>query len=219
MIFIEPEYTDGPHADPNDDHPTTGQAKGQAFLAEIYDTLISNSARWQRTMLIVTYDEHGGFFDHVAPLSIPTDARGFQFNTTGVRVPAFVVSPQVAPGSVFSGHLDHTSILQLLADRFNPGQDYSAAVGARQPDLARLAAVFPGASPTLRQPTPAPERVVDIKEIAALAPVPPSNGDGLADPPNAQALHNLALKVAREHPDLVRGAGWEKLAVYARGFA
>jgi len=219
VIFIEPEYTDGPHGDPNDDHPSTGQARGQAFLCDVYDILVGNPVRWQRTALIVTYDEHGGFFDHVAPLPISTNAGGFQFTTTGVRVPAFVVSPQVAPGSVFTGNLDHTSILQLLADRFNPGRDYSAAVGARQPHLARLSDVFPAAPAPLRQPVPAPGLVAGIQAVAASAPVPPSNGDALADPPNAQALHNLALTVAREHPDLVGGPGWEQLAAYTRGFA
>src|SRR5262249_33825478 len=98
VIFIEPEYTDGPHADPNDDHPPTSEARGQAFPSDIYDVLISNPVRGQRTAMIVTYDEHGGFFDHVAPLPIPTNAAGFQFTTSGVRVPAFVVSPLVASG-------------------------------------------------------------------------------------------------------------------------
>ncbi len=121
VIFIEPEYTDGPHIDPNDDHPPTGIAKGQSFLADIYHALIANPARWASTMMIVTYDEHGGFFDHVPPLPIPAEAGGYPFATTGVRVPAFVVSPHVAPGSVYSGALDHTSILHLLADRFTPG--------------------------------------------------------------------------------------------------
>src|SRR5215471_2325348 len=54
VIFIEPEYTDGPHIDPNDDHPPTGVAKGQAFLTDIYNTLISNPDRWKTTMMIVT---------------------------------------------------------------------------------------------------------------------------------------------------------------------
>ena len=55
--------------------------------------------------MIVTYDEHGGFFDHVSPLEISTDVAGYQFQTTGLRVPAFLVSPYVAPGGVFSGDL------------------------------------------------------------------------------------------------------------------
>jgi phospholipase C len=130
VIFIEPEYTDGPHRVPNDDHPPTGVAPGQAFLADIYQT-ISATARWNETLMIVTYDEHGGFFDHVSPLDISTDVAGYQFQTTGLRVPAFLISPYVVPGGVFSGDLDHTSILQLLADKFNAGGTYSAPVSAR----------------------------------------------------------------------------------------
>src|SRR5882757_6028242 len=114
VIFIEPKYTDDKisWAAPNDDHPPTGVAKGQDFLKEIYRTLTSDAARWANTMMIVTYDEHGGFFDHVDPLPITTNAGGFQFTTTGPRVPAFVISPQVASGAVFHSRLDHTSVLQ-----------------------------------------------------------------------------------------------------------
>ncbi len=70
VIFIEPKYTDDPaHTlrQPNDDHCPTGVTAGQLFLADIYNTVTSNSERWKSTMLIITYDEHGGFFDHVAP--------------------------------------------------------------------------------------------------------------------------------------------------------
>jgi len=99
VIFIEPEYTDGPHFDPNDDHPPTGIAKGQSFLADIYTKLVANPQRWANMLMIVTYDEHGGFFDHLAPLPIPGAAGGTSFATTGVRVPGLVVSPHVAPGT------------------------------------------------------------------------------------------------------------------------
>jgi len=92
VVFIEPEYTDGPHDTPNDDHAPTGVQPGQAFLADLYATLISNPARWAKTMLVVTYDEHGGFFDHVPPFEIPITINGVTLPTTGVRVPAFVVS-------------------------------------------------------------------------------------------------------------------------------
>jgi len=73
----------------------------QAFLADIYDVLISNPNRWKNTVMIVFYDEHGGFFDHVPPLDIQTEAAGHLFATTGVRIPGFVVSPHVAAGVPF----------------------------------------------------------------------------------------------------------------------
>ncbi|MBU6497780.1 MAG: hypothetical protein KGQ40_04560, partial [Rhodospirillales bacterium] len=164
VIFIEPEYTDGPHGTPNDDHPPTGIARGQALLADIYAILISNPARWARTMMIVTYDEHGGFFDHAAPLAIPASVGGAAIATTGVRVPAFIVSPQAARGVPFTDPLDHTSFLQLLADRFNPGQDYSAEVGARQPHLGRLSTAL-----TQSAATPPRAPAIDPAILAALA--------------------------------------------------
>jgi phospholipase C len=217
VIFIEPEYTDGPHDDPNDDHPPTGIAKGQLLLADIYATLVANPARWQSTLLLVTYDEHGGFFDHVPPLPISSTAGGFPFTTTGVRVPAFAVSPHVAPGTVHKGALDHTSILQLLAHRFTPNLDYSAAVAARQKQLSPLQDILAPAA-LARRPAIDPALLAAIRPAAAMAAAPSPTGATLADPPNAQALHNVAIKIARDHPQVLDAPGWEKLADYVRPY-
>ena len=215
VIFIEPEYTDGPHGTPNDDHPPSGIARGQAFLADIYRTLTGNPQRWRNTLLIVTYDEHGGFFDHVTPLPIPANVGGAAIATTGVRVPAFAVSPHVSPGVPFTERLDHTSFLQLLADRFNPGQDYSAEVGARQPHLARLATALtqvPGAAVA----GPALPAAAEARLAAALAATPRSAGT--ADSPGAAntayGFHNVAMKVAADHPELLDTPGWSGLSAY-----
>lgn len=140
VIFIEPKYTDdvvNRIAAPNDDHSPTGVGPGQLFLKTIYETLISSPTRWAKTLLIITYDEHGGFFDHVPPLKIPALAGTKKFSTTGPRVPAFIVSPHVEAGKVCSLRLDHTSILQLLADRFGGGA-YSKVVRDRQQLLEPL---------------------------------------------------------------------------------
>ena len=215
VIFIEPEYTDGPHSSPNDDHPPTGIARGQAFLGDLYATLISNPERWRNTMLIVSYDEHGGFYDHVPPLGIGASVGGFPIATTGVRVPAFVVSPHVAPGVPFTDALDHTSFLQLLADRFNPGQGYSAAVGARQSQLGRLSTVLtevPGTAPGIAAPT------VPVAATARALGVTAAASSGVADSIGAErtarAFHNVALKVAADHPELLNAPGWGKLKGY-----
>ncbi|WP_454871565.1 alkaline phosphatase family protein [Paraburkholderia xenovorans] len=207
VIFIEPEYTDGPHLAPNDDHSPTGVAPGQAFLADIYRT-VSASERWNETLMIVTYDEHGGFFDHVSPLSIPTEVAGYQFQTTGLRVPAFLISPYVTPGGVFSGDLDHTSILQLLADKFNAGGTYSAPVSART-QLSKLSAALsgvktPGPAPKLNAPSPPNSPVPP----PAAAPVTPSAGLSAC----AQAFRSVALKVQQDHPELLSSPNWGDLA-------
>jgi phospholipase C len=214
VIFIEPEYTDGPNADPNDDHPPTGVAKGQLFLADIYAALVSNPDRWRKTMMIVTYDEHGGFFDHVPPLPITTTVPGFQFATTGVRVPAFVISPQVAPGTVLTEHLDHTSILRLLADRFTPGRDYSAAVAARYPFLVPLQDILPINVPDARAPAIPAASLTALRGLVGAAPIPAAKTTTASATANSQAFHAAAAKAANDHPELVQGPGWSALNGY-----
>ncbi len=152
VIFIEPDYADSPvhlsgHA--SDDHPPIAVAFGQAFLRQVYEALTSNPDRWARTVMILTYDEHGGFFDHVAPLAIPfapPPNANFTapFDSTGIRVPAIVVSPMIERGIVKHELLDHTSILQFIAERFGTGGEiYSADVEARrQAGIASVSALL-----------------------------------------------------------------------------
>jgi phospholipase C len=211
VIFIEPEYTDGPHHAPNDDHPPTGVAPGQAFLRDIYLALTANATRWARTLMIVTYDEHGGFWDHVSPLPIPARIPGHGpapvFLSTGVRVPAFLVSPLVEGGQVYREPLDHTAILQFFADRFASGT-YSAPVSERQPFLSPLAGALTrtAARAELARELPA----VEIAAPAA-ARVPPRSASANA---NAAAFRLAAAKMAADHagiavgwPELMRAAG------------
>lgn len=139
VIFIEPRYADAPHIEaPTDDHPPTPIINGQHFLQKIYSDLIGNPDRWSRTVMIITYDENGGFFDHVSPLDIitqpPVGAKYPPFLSTGPRVPGIIVSPFVEPGSVYHGNLDHTSILKFIAKRFHPSGQYSPVVDSRQVD-------------------------------------------------------------------------------------
>jgi len=137
VVFIEPRYTDAPHFEaPCDDHAPSPITPGQNFLKRVYSDLITNWDRWLKSLLIVTYDENGGFFDHVAPENIVTKPRNGvkwnygPFNTTGPRVPAYLISPFVKPGAIYKGVLDHTSILKCIATRFGNGS-YSQEVDAR----------------------------------------------------------------------------------------
>lgn len=207
VIFIEPEYTDGPHSAPNDDHPPTGVAQGQAFLRDIYLALLANPTRWARTLMIVTYDEHGGFWDHVSPLPIPTRIPGHGpipvIRSTGVRVPAFLVSPLAEPGHVCREPLDHTSILQLLADRF-AGGTYSAEVSERQPFLFPLADALAQGTPRAEPPPASPGAAV--AEAAAMRAPQRSAGANA----NAAAFRLAAAKIAADHAGVA--AGWPGLA-------
>ena len=136
VVFLEPVYADAPHfGKSTDDHAPGGIKGGQEFLLEVYRSLTRVPDVWKGSVLIVTYDEHGGFFDHVPPPMIPTDPpRGAayeRFESLGVRVPALVVSPFVKKGSVCSEVMDHTSILKFIGETFGPGGRYSPAVDAR----------------------------------------------------------------------------------------
>ena len=135
VIFVEPRYTNAPHIDtPHDDHAPSAVDGGQRFLMQVYAALTAKPERWNKSLMIVTYDEHGGFFDHVSPLPVHTvapEARYPEFVSSGVRVPAFIISPFVEAGSTFAGNLDHTSILQLIGEKFANG-GYSDDVSSRK---------------------------------------------------------------------------------------
>lgn len=199
VIFIEPKYTDDPSFTgfkPNDDHCPTGISHGQKFLADIYNTIIGNAARWKSTALIVTYDEHGGFFDHVPPMDVPVTAGGEDFTTTGIRVPTFIVSPYVKPGVVYKEAADATSVLALLAERFSNNVPYSLEVAARQQAFKPLGAIFDNA-PVTDPPNEIPKSVIDAlvytDATAAFSPATPNE--------TAQAFGKTREALLKLHPE------------------
>ena len=118
--FIEPSYYPPGQ---NDDHPPHTTVQAQTLLAHVYNALRSNDKLWQSTLLVVVYDEHGGFYDHVPPPNAvrPDDHQspeGFAFDRLGVRVPAVLVSPWVGQ-TVIHEEFDHTSLLRYLSDKWN----------------------------------------------------------------------------------------------------
>jgi phospholipase C len=128
FVFIEPKYSG---VDQNDDHPPHNVVKGEKLIADVYNAIRSNDLLWNSTLLIVAFDEHGGFYDHVEPPEAtppgpaePNDQ--YAFNRYGVRVPALLISPWVDP-RVEHTLFDHTSILRYLIEKWglNPlGQSY-----------------------------------------------------------------------------------------------
>ncbi len=117
--FIEPTYF-GPNQ--NDQHPPHDVMRGDALIAEVYNTLRANPGLFARTLLFVLYDEHGGFHDHVVPpASVAPDdhTEHFAFNILGFRVPAVLVSPMLDPGVVHTV-FDHTSFLRMASNLY-PG--------------------------------------------------------------------------------------------------
>jgi phospholipase C len=87
---------------------------------------VSTGKNWDRTFLIIIYDEHGGFFDHryppaALPPSFGENEEGFTFTQLGVRVPAVLVSPFIEEGTIFhpSRLVDHTSVIRTICARFD----------------------------------------------------------------------------------------------------
>lgn len=121
--FIEPRYFDIPLEEPaNDMHPPHDVREGERLVATVYDTL-TNSGVWENTLMVVLFDEHGGYYDHVPPPAcINPDGRvatnGFAFDRLGVRVPALLISPRI-PRGVDNRVFDHTSLLATIKKLFN----------------------------------------------------------------------------------------------------
>jgi phospholipase C len=113
-VFIEPSYFG---TEENDQHPPQDIMRGDLLVATVFNSLRANQKLFEETLLIVLYDEHGGFFDHVAPPATipPDDHTGkFAFNRLGVRVPAILVSPWLDRGFIAT-EFDHTSILKMAS--------------------------------------------------------------------------------------------------------
>ena len=118
--LIEPNYLGWGR---NDDHPPHDVMRAEKLIADVYNAIRVNEALWHSTLLIVFYDEHGGFYDHVVPPpAIPPDDLhdGYDFKQYGLRVPAILASPWVKQG-VEHTMFDHTSVLKYLTEKWRLG--------------------------------------------------------------------------------------------------
>src|SRR5713226_3381473 len=141
--FLEPSWGAGG----NSQHPNYDVSLGEQLIHDTYDALRSGPG-WNDTLLLITYDEHGGNYDHVAPPwgAVPPDNSvgefGFDFTRFGVRIPALLVSPRIAAGTVFRakrGTIDHTSVLKTIELRW--GIDPLTARDKAAPDLGDVLAL------------------------------------------------------------------------------
>ena len=151
FTYLEPKWggeTSLGYVDGNDYHPPVDITHSELMLQQIYEALRSNPAAWQRTLLVVTFDEHGGTYDHVPPpwgATPPWGANpnpplpkprqyGFNFDRFGVRVPCLLASPWIEDQTVVRPSdprttFDHTSILASILDWKRI--DRSKVLGAR----------------------------------------------------------------------------------------
>jgi phospholipase C len=130
VSWIDPNFVDfrlfGPPGS-NDDHPPSNVMLGQELVLGVVSALMEHPETWRKTLLLVTYDEHGGFYDHVVPGDFPV--AGDPERSYGVRVPALVVSPFSKRGPCHTV-FDHTSILTTILTRFLPRPEEARDRGA-----------------------------------------------------------------------------------------
>ncbi|XP_010485694.1 PREDICTED: non-specific phospholipase C5 [Camelina sativa] len=134
-VVVEQRWYDLLSNPANDDHPSHDVSQGQKLVKEVYEALRS-SPQWNEILFIITYDEHGGFYDHVpTPVDGVPNPDGFlgsppynfEFNRLGVRVPTFFISPWIEPGTVIHGpngpfpmsQYEHSSIPATVKKIFN----------------------------------------------------------------------------------------------------
>jgi phospholipase C len=180
FTFLEPSWS----STGNSQHPNYDVALGEQLIHDTYEALRSGPG-WNQTLFVLTYDEHGGCYDHVPPPwgATPPDNSagefGFAFDRFGVRVPTLLISPLIAPGTVYrvpagTTPLDHTSLLKTIEQRWNlqPLTARDAAAPAFG-DVLTLAAprtddVLAGVTiPVATTPNPAASEPSHLQEVQA----------------------------------------------------
>jgi phospholipase C len=237
--FIEPRYFTSRSLNliPNDEHPPHNVVYGEQLIARVYNA-VRSAPTWKQTLLIVTYDEHGGCYDHVSPpLAVPPDSRNeeFAFDRYGVRVPAVIVSPYLAPGRIIRSAqnglphqgppypFDHTSVIATLRKLFELGPPLTARDGVA-PDLISVL--------SLNQPEndgppsiPVPNFDPSPEEVQKVASARPNAMQGslcrmtahLPPNPASAAAHIDALASGKFSPQPATFQTVEDASVFARG--
>lgn len=156
VSFVEPRFLGEAQGVSGDYHPFGDVRNGEAFMARVYNAVIS-SPNWANTVLVFNFDEWGGFFDHVAPptASVPEADRaaGDTSGLMGFRIPAVIVSPWSPRGTVAHQRFDHCSVLKMIEWRWE-----LAPLTVRDAEAANLAEALDFANPnTQAAPINAPE--------------------------------------------------------------
>src|SRR5271165_136458 len=179
VSWIDPAFTNfNPLGFPvNDDHPPADIKDGQDLVLAVYDALAA-SPQWHRSLLVIVYDENGGFYDHVPPPQAADDEPE-TFGRYGVRVPAIIVSPWAEPRTVSSTLFDHTSIIKTILLRFCPEVLHEPQQAKKRPPGLGLGPRYPGIRVaqanhlgellTRTTPRSAPPRDALLKQAAARA--------------------------------------------------
>lgn len=176
--FIEPRYFEFFFTKKaNDEHPPHDVSMGEALISDVYNALRS-SPDWEKTLLVILYDEHGGTYDHVAPeKTVNPDGKNsqsppFDFTRLGIRVPAVLVSPYIPPGTVDHTTYDHTSLIATARKRFGLSESLTNRDASAKTFDANLSLPTPRTDtpPSLTPAGTAPESL--LARAASYAPLP-----------------------------------------------
>jgi phospholipase C len=148
----------------NDDHPDHDVRLGQAFLATVY-AAVAQGPKWGSTLFVVTYDEHGGFFDHVPP-PVAVDERA-EFAHLGVRVPGLVAGGVVRRGAVNSTTFEHVSVASTATRRFGLEPLNARAMAAADLSSCIDPALVGNPQPGPALPMPPPVSKKHLRELDA----------------------------------------------------
>lgn len=134
VTFLDPGFLGGSRTD---NHPHADIRAGEAFMRDVF-AAFARSPHWGNGLFVLTYDEWGGFFDHVAPPVVVDDRLNLDddqenFGQTGFRVPTVLASPYSRVGSVDHERYDHASVLRFLEWRFLGAPAIGVAQTGSQP--------------------------------------------------------------------------------------
>ena len=122
VSFVEPRFFNETLGTSGDDHPHADIRNGEVFLNQVYQAIVS-SPNWSNTVMVINFDEWGGFFEHVPPPTAPIPsadaAAGNQDGRLGFRVPCIVISPWARRGYIAGAQYDHTSVLKMIEWRWS----------------------------------------------------------------------------------------------------
>lgn len=189
------------------------------LVADTYNALRSNAAVWNSTVLIVTMDEHGGFYDHVVPPNLPADSLDgfsspppgdsaswvpkFKFNRLGLRVPTLIVSPWVSAGRVDSSPYRHTSVLATVIKMFG--------LRGQLTNRVKTAATFEGLFSERIARTDAPLEIESAEHI----PTPRTFASGITVDQRQYGLDSMQHEIVQGVDALTRPKTAEPLALAA----
>jgi phospholipase C len=170
VAFVDPIFAAGRNTE-TDEHPPANIQVGEAFSASVVNALLG-SPNWHDSAMFLTYDEHGGFYDHVPPpaapvpdnIPPPAGSGPFTFDNYGIRVPATVISPFAIAHNVSHTVYDHTSILRFIEVRFG-----LPALTNRDASANPMLGFFDFSHPDLLTPPALPPAPIDPAHFAQCA--------------------------------------------------